>query len=716
MNDYEQNNEEEILYLENTLDFIKKELEKEQYDLNDRGQSLIDSRRDMWQESVHLSNDFDRVPEMVKYLSEVDSKSDNYERTIKRIKKYTRVLNSPYFGRFDFREDGFEDKEKIYVGLYNLIDNETSSILVYDWRSPISSIFYQCEIGKGSYKSPDGIISGGIIMKRQYKIQNSQLKYFFDSSTRINDNILQEVLGHNSSSEMKNIAETIQKEQDIIIRDTENELLIVQGVAGSGKTSIALHRIAFLLYIGMDSKINSNNILIISPNSAFSEYISGVLPELGEENVLQTTFDDIVVRFLKSNFKIESRNEQLESLINLENHQDLNVKMESIEFKGSEIFVRILDRLIQYYEDNLLGFEDVYCDGKIIETKEQVENQFLNNKGMPIAKILKKIENMVVNKIHSLSNGRKVTKVFMEYLHRFTEIDYMNLYKLIFNDEALLLKLCEGLVLPDNIEEIALATKGNLDKECISYEDCGPLLYIKLRFEGSKEFSNIKQVVIDEAQDYYLLQYQVFKLLFNEPRYTVLGDFNQTLEKHGDKSLYDDIEEILHKKKSAKIFLNKSYRSSVEINAFTQKILNNKQEFIPFERHKEEPILVFKENLKLLNQAIAQAIEYYQSQGYESIAVICKTEKEAVEVQKKFKKLTNVKLLNIDDSEIIKGTLITPSYKAKGLEFDVVLVYNASKDNYTSEFDRRLLYIACTRALHQLNIYYTGEKCELFNM
>ena len=713
MNDYEQKNEEEMLYLENTLDFINKELKKEQYDLNHRGQKLIESRREMWQESVHLSNDFDRVPEMVQYLSEVDSQSDNYEKTIKRIKKYTRIISSPYFGRFDFQENGLEDREKIYVGLYNLIDNETSSILVYDWRSPISSIFYQCEIGKGFYKSPDGIISGDISMKRQYKIQDSQLKYFFDSSIRINDDILVEVLGHNSSSEMKNIAETIQKEQDTIIRDTENELLIVQGVAGSGKTSIALHRIAFLLYIGMDSKLNSNNILIISPNSVFSEYISGVLPELGEENVLQTTFDDIAHNILMKGFKIEKRDQQLESLITSDNQQALNEKMEGVKFKGSEIFVQILDKLIKHYEDNLLGFEDVYYNGKIIETRQQIENQFIKNKGMPIAKILKKIEDMLLSEIHPLTNLRKEKKAFVEYLHRFTEVNYINLYKMIFNDENLLLKLSEGLELPDHIEKIVLATKESLDKGYIPYEDCAPILYIKLAFEGSKEFFNIKQVVIDEAQDYYALQYKVFKLLFSEARYTILGDFNQTIEKYGDKVLYDDIEKILHKRKSVKLFLNKSYRSSVEINTFTQKILDSKQEFIPFERHKSEPILVFKENLQLLNKTIAQDIQYYQNQGYESIAVICKTEKEAVEVQKKLKDLTNIKLLSIEDIDVIKGVLIIPSYKAKGLEFDVVLVYNASKDNYTSEFDRRLLYIACTRALHELSIYYTGEKSNL---
>ena len=740
MNDYELNNQEEILYLDNTLNFLKKELEKDKYDINFRKRDLIASRINMWQETVHFSNDFDRIPEMLQHLTEVDSQNYNYEQTLQRIKKYTRILNSPYFGRFDFKEDDCDDREQIYIGLYNLIDKDTSSILIYDWRSPISSIFYQCEIGKGSYNAPCGIISGDIFMKRQYKIQNSELKYFFDSSIRINDEILQKVLSHNSSSNMKNIVETIQKEQDIVIRDTENELLIVQGVAGSGKTSIALHRIAFLLYIGMGSKIHSNNIIIISPSSVFSKYISGVLPELGEENVEETTFDNIVVDFLDNRFIVESRKQQLESLIIQHNHQYLNIKIENTKFKGSRTFVKILDRLIHHYEHNLTHFEDLYYDGKIIETKQQLNNLFLNSKmDMPISKRLKRIESMMLNKIHPLRKVRlekiqrivqngvgheleirsfsrlmaiKEAKLLMRHLHKFTQVDYADLYKLLFNKTGLLLKLSEGLKLPKNINQMVLKTTESLNEGFINYEDCAPLLYIKLKLNGNREFSDIQQVVIDEAQDYYPLQYEVFNLLFSKSKFTVLGDFNQTLEKLGDKSIYDDIEKILHKKKSIKLFMNKSFRSSIEINSFTQKILNSKEEFVSFERHEAEPRIVFKDSKELLYDAIVQDIYNYESLGYESIAVICKTQQETLAVQKKLTNLTNIKFLNIDDTEVIKGTLVIPSYISKGLEFDVVLVYNVSKENYKSEFDRNLLYVACTRALHQLVIYYTGEKSE----
>jgi len=738
MNDYEIKKQEELLYLTTIVNFLEKELKKDEYEINSRKRNVIDSGKDMWQESVHSANDIDRVPEMLLHLREVDSQNYSYEKAFERIKKYTRILNSPYFGRFDFKEDNYDDTDKIYIGLSNLIDEDTSSILIYDWRSPVSSMFYQFEIGKGSYNAPYGIISGDIFMKRQYKIENSKLKYFFDSSITINDDVLQDALSHNSSSNMKNIVETIQKDQDTIIRDSKNELLIVQGVAGSGKTSIALHRIAFLLYVGMSSKIHSNNIIIISPSSVFSKYISGVLPELGEENVEETTFDNIVIDLLDNRFTIETRKEQLESLIIQDKMLPLNIKMENTKFKGSITFAKILGRLIFHYEHNLICFEDIYYDGKIIETKEQLNNLFLNSKmDMSMSKKLKRIESMILNKIHPLRKCRlekiqkavlnnayhqlelksfsrliaiKEAKKLMKQLHKFTEVDYASLYKLLFNKTGLLLKLSSGLELPKDINQMILETNESLQKGYINYEDCAPLLYIKLKLDGNREFSDIQQVVIDEAQDYYPLQYEVFNLLFARAKFTILGDFNQTLEKKGAKSIYEDIETILHKKNSTKLFMNKSYRSSIEINSFTQKILNSKDEFISFERHESEPQIIHSCSKNLMFDVIAKDIASYENRGYESIAVICKTEKETLEVRKKLSALTNVKLLSIDETESIKGTYVIPSYISKGLEFDVVLVYNVSKDNYTSEIDRNLLYVACTRALHQLSIYYTGEK------
>ena len=300
MSNYEQSKIEETLYLNNTLDFIKKELDKDLSSIKDRRSNLIASRKEMWENGPKSADDFDRIPELNNYLAEINYQTQNYERVSERIEKYKAMLDTPYFGRFDFKEDGYNDVEKIYIGLHNLMDMADISILVYDWRSPIASMYYQCEIGRGSYTSPAGVLSGDLSLKRQYSIENGDLRYFFDSSIQIKDDILQQVLSKNTSPKMRHIVETIQKEQDLIIRDTSSQLLIVQGVAGSGKTSIALHRIAFLLFQGMESKLFSNNIMIISPNSVFSQYIASVLPSLGEENVEQTTLDELTTDILET--------------------------------------------------------------------------------------------------------------------------------------------------------------------------------------------------------------------------------------------------------------------------------------------------------------------------------------------------------------------------------------------------------------------------------
>ncbi|MCY6959936.1 HelD family protein [Clostridium brassicae] len=736
MSNFKENQKEELMYLEKTLSIIESELEKEKEVLNKRLSKVIASRKEMWEESAHSSEDFDGIPEMNQYLNEVNMETRDYISTEKRVHRYNKLLKSPYFGRFDFIEDGFNKTEKIYVGLYNLMDIKTDDIYVYDWRAPISSIFYRNELGKGFYRSPSGVIYGDVLLKRQYKIKDSKIKYFFDSNIKINDEILQEVLGRNSSTKMKNIVETIQKEQDIIIRDIENDLLIVQGVAGSGKTSIALHRIAFLLYEGLNSKLDINNIIIISPNSIFSKYISNVLPELGEENVEQLIFDDFV--------EGEKRQEQMESLITLQGSKQFNIKLESIKFKGSDDFVEILDRLLKYYERKLIPFKDVYYNGEIIETSQELKSIFLDNKiNMPIVKRLKRIEKMILNKIYPLRKKRlemiekvverttethmleiksfsrlisiKEANKLMKYIHSFTEVNYMNLYKLLFSDKNLFFRLSKGIKLPKNIDGIISETNKKLNLGYISYEDSASLLYIKLKLGLSEEYPEIKQVVIDEAQDYYPIHYHIFKLLFKNARYTIMGDFNQTLEKHGDKNLYDYVEDILYKTKSVKLTLNKSYRSSFEISAFNQKLLSNKQEFLYFERHEATPKVKFMDNLSKMNQSICEDVIKFYKMGYKSIGIICKSEKEAEHIQGKLSDTIDVKVLNRESYENKNSVLVVPSYLAKGLEFDVVLVYNVSKENYKSDFDKRLLYIACTRALHQLVLYHVGEKSEFIN-
>lgn len=740
MDNYEQNRMEEEKYLEYTISFIRDQIEKGTEDTSFRLRNLISSGKEMWENTSHYADDFEKLTEVSQHLNEIVNKTAGYNNTLKQLEKYKAVLSSPYFGRFDFLEEKSEGEEKIYVGLHNVMDPKSFDVLVYDWRAPISSIFYRFEPGEAYYESPSGEVAGKVTLKRQYKIQNCELKYFFDCSIRIGDEILQEVLSRNTSDKMRNIVETIQKEQDLIIRDSDSELLIVQGVAGSGKTSIALHRIAFLLYIGMDSNIKSDNIITISPNNIFSKYISSVLPELGEENVTQVTYDDIVSDLLKGRLIHWNRSDLLESMILNQGRYGEDLRLASMKFKGSRDFIRILDRLLNYYEHHMIRFEDVYFGGRVIEKKEILKSIFLNNKiNMPMAKRLKRIEKIIFDKIHPLQRERlqkieravqrgerpdfevksfsrllsiKMSSALLKKVQRFTVVDYIDVYKLLFSDRKLFFRMAEGINLPEDMEEIICKTKKNLDEGICDFEDGAPLLYMKLRMEGSDAYSGIRQVVIDEAQDYYPAQYEAFSLLFKDARYTVLGDVNQSLEKTADKSLYDEVEEILNKKKSVKLFLNKSYRSSLEINAFNRRILDRELDLIPFDRHEEKPRIIHTDTVDSIDLGVVRDIEDFFAQGFESAAVICKTVEEAEKAYGRLKDMTDIQLISSNEDEIKKGALVIPSYLAKGLEFDAVIVYNASKDNYSSIFDRKLLYIACTRALHRLHIYHTGEKCE----
>jgi len=743
MDSYQENHQEEIEYLRKTLAFIDEEVEKEEQKLEEKKSDLIAARKDMYENTVHVSSDFESLIDINLHLMQVNNHISSYNP--QRIKNLKKLINSPYFGRFDFIEKGFSENEKIYIGLYNLMDKNTGQIYVYDWRAPISSVFYRYELGEVMFDTPAGISQGDVSLKRQYKIRNSKLKYFFDCSVRITDEILQEVLSHNTSAKMKNIIETIQKEQDIIIRDRDHELLIVQGVAGSGKTSIALHRIAYLLYEGLNSNLRSKDVIIISPNSVFSHYISSVLPELGEENVRQSIFDDLVLEAFQGRFGQETRDMQLESLIHSRAKTGDDRRQQCIDFKGSRVFKQILDRLLWYYAHRLIVFEDVYYNGTILETRQQLKNRFLHNEiGTPIAKQLKLIERILWKKVHPLQKKRlkrlekivekseghefeiksfsrllaiKQAVAFRERIQKFTNVDYGHLYTLLFQNDGLLLKLSQGLTLPETIKEITLTTLKNLREGQVHYEDYAPLLYLKLKVEGNDMVSGIKHVVIDEAQDYTPLQYEIFKILYKNATYTVLGDIHQTIEKPIDCSLYNDITEILNKEKTIKLSLNKGYRSTCEINAFAQNLLGegNQHDYCSIERYGEEPQVTHQETKEAIDQSIIEDIAKYTEQGYESIAVLCKTQKDAEKVFSRLKKSVQLTLIKPRGREVIKGALVMPTYMAKGLEFDVVIIYDVNKENYASDFDRQLLYIACTRALHRLVIYYKGDKSPLLN-
>lgn len=738
MSEYNSKYIEEVNYLDEIINLIKYRLEVDTDKLTEQRFDLIAARKEMWENTTHSSTDYDKLSDLNQYLSALNSQTFSYTELEKRIAKYEKMVDSPYFSRIDFTEDDYDDTEKIYIGLFNLMDEDTHDIKVYDWRAPISSVYYRSEIGPVEYKAPLGIIKGTVSLKRQYKITKGELEYFFDSNVNIVDEMLMEALSQKMTSKMKTIVETIQKQQDLIIRDLDNDLLVVQGVAGSGKSSVALHRIAFLLYQGLNLKLSSTNVIVISPNNLFSKYISNVLPELGEDNISEYTFENLFMKIFDNKLSVKTKSENFENIICAETEEKRKFLRSYDEFKGSLEFLKIIDRFIKYFERKLIPFEDVYFNGGIIENRQLLKSFLLSEKlNMPTAKKLKIIESRIMDKIHDKKNIRRSkieeavnkskqhefeikaftrvlaareTSSFLNKIHMFTEFNSYDLYKKLFSDKEIFKKISKDLLLPDNIDEIIDYTnKLIIDPYNIPYADGIAMMYLKVKAEGIDSLSGIKQVIVDEAQDYYPMHYYLLKNLFRDARFTIVGDVNQAVEKKSDISFYDEIISIFNFEKSNKIFLNKSYRSSYEISKFSERFLDEGINTEYFKRNEETPEVIHKNDYASLENKMIENIDIYKSQGYKSIAIICKNRNEASNLYFKLKGKINVKLVDYVGEQNLIGVIIVPVYLAKGLEFDAVMVYGVDNKSYNSIYDKKLLYIACTRALHRLSLYYTGK-------
>lgn len=728
----------ELIYLNRTIDFIENEIYRLKQMLMIERSNIKQLREDVLKYAPNTPDNFDRLVEVNPYINELKKHTVYYNDILKNLKLLDKMADSPYFGRFDFVESSSDFLEKIYIGLRTLRDPDTFDIIVYDWRAPISSVFYRFEKGRAFYEAPDGIIEGNVVLKRQYKIENQKLKYYFDCNVVIDDEILKEALGRNSTAKMRTIVETIQKEQDKIIRDVDGDVLVVQGVAGSGKTSIALHRIAYLLYFKRDKNLKKDDILIISPNKIFSQYIKNVLPELGEENVNEIIFEDFVKNSIGDVVLVEERSDYVERLSSCED----KVMLDSAKLKNSSEFIVILNRLLSYYVRNMIEFKDVYYDGKVLYNRHDLKNEFLNDKmNRPMRKRLKRLEMKIFDKIHSFRKERlskierfvedhkghefeikaysrllsiKEMRTIKKQITSFTDVNFLDIYKLLFSDKDLFKRLSSGLNLnlSEDFFKIAELTCKNIDDGKVYYEDIGPLLYLKYKVEGVTAYKKIKHVVIDEAQDYSQIFYEIFKLIFRDAKFTVLGDVNQTLDRGIDEAFYDLIEEVFAGRKIKKFFVENSYRSTYEINEFSVGLLKHPPKITPFERHGDKPQLVSRGSFEEICKNIVDDASDLFMAGYKTIGVIAKTKDEANKAYSIMKNFVNAKLLNSKDDEMIEGINIITPYQAKGLEFDVVFVFNASCENYKTEYDRNLLYIACTRALHRLIIYSLGNFCE----
>ena len=705
--------------LAQTISLAEEQLKQAKEAADKKKSEILEAKKDVRENTEHgitslyTSDGFEALVELSQYINPVTDKIIDYEEEEHKILLLEKMIKSPYFARIDFKFDDEDEFEKIYIGRSSLRKNSYQEMYVYDWRSPIASIFYRFMTGEAFYDAPCGRVTGELNLKRQYEIKNGTLEYFFDSDVQIVDEFLRQLLSQNTTAKMKAIVETIQHEQDVVIRDMENDLLMVQGVAGSGKTSIALHRAAYLMYQGLQTKLSANNIMIISPNSIFEQYISNVLPELGEDNVISSVFEDILSALLNGR-KIQSRNDFLENLI--VNSKYKEISRNSIEFKTSSFFREILDQFLIDIPRQWIEFEDVYYEGKCVVSGQILKDKILGRPETPLGIKLEQLEDYILEQIFGTGKGRghkEEKNLIKQEIQKFIKIDIVELYKILFSNEAYFYSLLQNSNPSQNIKNIWKYTKENLEADSLYYDDAIAIAYLYLKIYGTNKYKNIKQVVIDEAQDYYPLQYEIFNLLFSNAKFTILGDMKQTLAKKEDISFYEQIQKILNKKKSSLIMLDKSFRCTNEILNFSLKFIEQSSQIKSFNRNGDSPKVYIADNSEIFIDEIVKEINLCQEKGFQSICLICKTEKNSIYLFNKIKHKLDIQLIKNGSVSDLQGVFILPVYMSKGLEFDAVLICDADSQNYHDEDDKNLLYVACTRALHKLSLFCENEVSPL---
>lgn len=708
--------------LEQTIALAKEQLDQARERNVENKSAIISAKKELRENTSHSianlwsSEGFEALAALNQYANPITDKIADYEAVENKILLLEKMIQSPYFARIDFKFEDEDTFENIYIGRTSLKKDETNEFFIYDWRSPIASVFYRFVLGQVFYDAPGGRITGEVNLKRQYEISKGELEYYFDADVQIVDEFLRKLLSQNTSPKMKTIVETIQREQDIVIRDMENDLMMVQGVAGSGKTSIALHRAAYLMYQGLSSKLAADNILIISPNSLFEQYISNVLPELGEEHVVSVVFEDIIASVVK-NEQVQSRNQFLENLIS--NTQYRDIIKSSMEFKTSRQFLEILDRFLDDLPHKWMNFEDICYDGECIISGEMIKEKVLSGiNETPLGIRLKLIGEYILELISESKKTRlrKSEKILMnEEMLKFMELDIKDVYRKLFHDKEYFYSLAKDIELPSSMDQILTYTQENLETNMLYYDDATVLTYLNLKIYGINKYKAIKQVVIDEAQDYYPLHFKIFHMLFSKAKFTILGDINQTLEKREDLSLYQQIRKIFNKKKSSLVTMDKSFRCTNEILNYGLRFLDQSTEIKSFNRKGDEPeIYTAKDQISYHNMIVSE-VKSCLKMGYQSIGLICKTEKKALFLYESLKDKADVQLIKSESITDLQGVFIIPVYMSKGLEFDAVLICDADAETYYSQDDKKLLYIACTRALHRLNLFCMGEASPLLD-
>jgi DNA helicase II / ATP-dependent DNA helicase PcrA len=698
-----------------------------------------------------------------------------YEITHKNYEKYMEAKEQPYFGRIDFREYK-RSLETFYIGKLGLGDFIEGEEKVVDWRAPIADLYYSGTYGDAYYAAPQGVVSGDLSLKRKFIIREGKLIDAFDEGINeiilnrgdaegnaLVDEFLKINLEESISRKLKDVVATIQKEQNEVIRTEKNKTLILQGSAGSGKTTVALHRLAYLLY-KYKGKISGNQILVLAPNKLFLDYISEVLPDLGIDDVKQCTFEEIAAEITGIKEKLISKDKKLAKIMESQN----GLIAESSRFKGSREFKELLDRYISLLETEDRSADDIRVYDYLLFDKDEIRRLYskdmvnfpLNQRKKEIRRhLLLKIKNKIKaiqNKIDftyeyriirekkldtdSPARREKLTRLyderdskkkdidkkskvaFEEYFEDWMHHGVKTMYFELFSNQGMLDSV-KGAEAEEELfsfmkEEIGSnGSRGEIDSD-----DLTALLYLKFRIEGVPEKYRFSHVAVDEAQDYSLFQFHVMKEMAISSSMTIVGDIGQGIYYYKGIRNYDDVIDQVFNGEAKYIALSQSYRSTVEIIDFANVVLrkqeNNLKPAMPVLRHGKKPVVARYESAEEFGALIAEVVSEVEKLNKNSIAIIGRTLKECKRISEILKKQSELKweLVKENDKKLKLDKIIIPAYLTKGLEFDCSVIYDCNDQNYTeSELDKKMLYVALTRALHLEYIFYEGERSILID-
>ncbi len=629
-------------------------------------------------------SDMDHV-EKASARQSIDMMASLVEHGTLQKRRLSKLMNSPYFGRIDITTAHDGKPRPTYIGIHSLSEPDAEATLIHDWRAPVSSMFYEFELGDAHYDAPEGRTECNLVRKRQYRIENRELKFMLESSLNIQDDILQEELSRASDEKMRNIVATIQRDQNAVIRNDRSHTLIIQGAAGSGKTSIALHRIAFLLYKHKDS-IRSDQILIVSPNKVFAHYISQVLPELGEEMIQETTMEALASDLLGDKIKFQTFAEQVAHLLD-DGDEGYG---ERIRFKASIEFLNKLDQYGRRVRSSRINAQDIKV-GLLTVEAAWIEAQFRRRAGRTSAEQLSGVVNAVVDRMRIQHckevAGKDRLQLRADLKRMVTNTTLKAAYKSFFT----------WLGEPEMFKQLRGAK--------YEYSDVFPLIYLKMLMEGAAAMNHVEHVVVDEMQDYTPVQYEVLGSVYPCKK-TILGDHHQSVSPLSASSA-EAIQGVLPE--SECIYMHRSYRSTLQITELAQTIHCNPN-LIPIERHGEKPAVVACRNRGREVSHIHNAVEEFLASEHNALGILCKTQKQADALYKKLRDgCEDLHLLNARSTHFSRGVVIATAYLAKGLEFDQVIVPFCGDAEYNTVIDRHMLYVACTRAMHKLSLTHTDE-------